>query len=126
MKDHEIAILVNSLNKRVRQLCPDAPQQLREALRNIVVQHGHEHKMIKSYNSPFDATYELGKAAVKTMRVDLIISLRRFIQSNPDQDILDKGTAAQIVETGESGMCLEGLIIMTARAGLNPVIKTDE
>ena len=43
MKDHEISILVNTLTERVRTLCPDAPQQLRETIRSTVINHFHQH-----------------------------------------------------------------------------------
>lgn len=44
-KDNEIAELVNALTATVLVLCPDAPQQLREAIRTVVVRHlGNENR----------------------------------------------------------------------------------
>ena len=39
MKEHDITKLLDALTATVLALCPDAPQQLREAIRTVAVQH---------------------------------------------------------------------------------------
>lgn len=39
MKEHDITKRLDALTATVLALCPDAPQQLREAIRTVAVQH---------------------------------------------------------------------------------------
>ncbi len=39
MKDHEIAELINDVTSTVKNLCPDAPHQIREAIRTTILKH---------------------------------------------------------------------------------------
>lgn len=36
MKDHEIAQLVNAVTKKIKVICPNAPQSLREAVSKTI------------------------------------------------------------------------------------------